>query len=75
MTSSCWTKPLEPLEHMGLGLAEAKALLLELRRQVVTRQIAAFLATRATCPSCGRERGIKAHKTIVFEHSSALWSS
>jgi hypothetical protein len=56
----------ERLEHIGLSLAEAKALLLELQRQVVTRQIAAFLATRAACQSCGRRRGIKDHKTIVF---------
>jgi hypothetical protein len=32
----------------------------------VTRQIAAFVATRAACQSCGRLRGIKDHKTIVF---------
>jgi hypothetical protein len=39
------------LAHIGLSLAEAKTLLLELQRQVLTRQIAAFLATRAggTC--------------------------
>ena len=56
----------ERLEHLGLSLGEAKTLLLELQRQVVTRQIAAFLATRAACPSCGRTRGIKARKTVVF---------
>src|SRR5215831_9440054 len=56
----------EQLEHIGLSLDEAKALLLELQRQVVTRQIAAFLATRATCSICSRPRGIKDHKTIVF---------
>ena len=41
----------ERLEHVGLSLAEAKTLLLELQRQVVTRQIAAFLAARAGCTS------------------------
>jgi len=56
----------ERLEHLGLSLGEAKTLLLELQRQVVTRQIAAFLATRAACPSCGRPRGIKDPKTVVF---------
>ena len=56
----------ERLEHLGLSLGEAKTLLLELQRQVVTRQIAAFLATRAACPSCGRPRGIKDRKTVVF---------
>jgi hypothetical protein len=33
----------EQLEHIGLSLAEAKTLLLELQRQVVTRQITTFL--------------------------------
>ena len=56
----------ERLEHVGLSLGEAKTLLVELQRQVVTRQIAAFLTTRAACPSCGRTRGIKDHKTVVF---------
>jgi hypothetical protein len=56
----------ERLEHIGLSLAEAKTLLLELQRQVVSRQIAAFLTSRAACPSCGRIRGIKDHKTVVF---------
>jgi hypothetical protein len=59
-------KRCERLEHIGLSLAEAKTLLLELQRQVVSRQIAAFLTTRAACPSCGRPRGIKDHKTVVF---------
>jgi hypothetical protein len=56
----------ERLEHVGLSLTEAKTLLVELQRRVVTRQIAVFLTTRATCSSCGRPRGIKDHKTIVF---------
>ena len=60
------TKEYERLEHLGLTLAEAKALLLELQRQVLSRQVAAFLASRTPCPSCGRSRGIKDHKTIVF---------
>jgi hypothetical protein len=55
----------ERLEHLGLTLAEAKALLLELQHQVLTRQIAAFLASRTPCPSCGRSRGIKDRKTIA----------
>jgi hypothetical protein len=56
----------ERLEHLGLSLAEAKTILLELQRQVLTRQIAAFLATRVVCPSCDRPRGIKDRKNIVF---------
>jgi hypothetical protein len=53
-------------EHLGLTLAEAKALLLELQRHVLSRQIAAFLASRTPCPTCSRSRGVKDHKTIVF---------
>src|SRR5918911_313113 len=56
----------ERLEQLGLTLAEARALLLELQCQVLTRQIAAFLASRTACPSCGRRRGVKDHKTILF---------
>src|SRR5919202_2382401 len=56
----------ERLEQVGLTLAEAKALLLELQRQVLRRQMAAFLAPRTACPSCGRRRGSKDHKTILF---------
>src|ERR687884_1763256 len=53
-------------EQLGLTLAEAKALLLELQRQVLSRQVAAFLASRTPCPNCGRARGLKDHKTILF---------
>src|SRR4051812_40536184 len=56
----------ERLEHLGLSLAEAKALLVELQRQVLTRQVAAFLAAHVPCPSCSRPRGIKDRKCIVF---------
>jgi hypothetical protein len=59
-------KDYDRLEQVGLTLAEAKALLLEVQRQIVTRQIAAFLASRTPCPSCGRPRGLKDHKTILF---------
>ncbi len=45
-------------EQLGLTLAEAKALLLELQRQVLSRQIAAFLASRTPCPA-------RAHRTRV----------
>jgi hypothetical protein len=57
------------LEHIGLSLDEAKTLLLELQRQVVTRQIAAFLATRVACERCGRLRGLKDRKTVVFSNA------
>lgn len=56
----------ERLEHLGLSLAEVKALLLEVQRQILGRQLAAFLVSRTPCPTCGRNRGIKDHKTILF---------
>ena len=55
----------ERLEQVGLTLAQAKALRVEVPRQVRTRPIAAFLAARRPCPSCGRSRGPKDHQTIV----------
>jgi hypothetical protein len=59
-------KDYQRLEHLGLTVAEAKTLLLELQRQVLSRQIAAFVAGRVACPTCGRARGLKDHKAIVF---------
>jgi hypothetical protein len=59
-------KDYERLAQLGLTLAEAKALLLDLLRQVLTRQIAAFLAPRISCPTCRRSRGIKDRKAILF---------
>jgi hypothetical protein len=68
-------KHYERPEHIGLSLVEAKTLLLDLQRRIVTQQIAAFLATRAACPSCDRPRGLKDHKTVSSERSSAIWTS
>ena len=33
---------------------------------MLERQIAAFLSGRVACPSCGRARGIKDHKSLTF---------
>jgi hypothetical protein len=59
-------KEYERLEQVGLMLAEAKALLLKIQHRIVTRQVAAFLAARRCCPSCGQSRGLKDHKAILF---------
>jgi hypothetical protein len=56
----------ERIEQLGLTLSEAKEILRELQRQVLERQIAAFLGSRVACPSCGRARGIKDHKSLTF---------
>jgi hypothetical protein len=66
----------ERLEHLGLTLAEAKTLLLERQRQILTRQIGAFLASRVPCPVCGRARGSAAVRaSIMGRHPAARWSS
>jgi hypothetical protein len=59
-------KEYERPEQLGLTLNEAKALLLAVQRQILDTQIAAFLASRTSCQTCGRTRGIKDRKTIVF---------
>jgi hypothetical protein len=56
----------ECIEQLGLTLSEAKEILRELQRQVLERQIAAFVGSRVACPSCGRARGIKDHKSLTF---------
>ena len=56
----------ERIEQLGLSLAEAKLLLRELQQQVLERQVAAFLSSRAACPACGRAWGIKDHKPLRF---------
>ena len=56
----------EPIAQLGLSLAEAKLLLRELQRQVLERQVAAFLGSRAACPACGRARGIKDYTSLRF---------
>src|SRR5438067_13826276 len=58
------TKQHERLEQLGLTLGEGKQLLREVQRRIVQQQATAFLAAQAACPTCGRERSIKAHKTI-----------
>src|SRR5205807_550917 len=54
----------ERLEQLGLTLAEGKQLLREVQRRVVQQQATAFLATQTACPTCGRERSLKDHKTL-----------
>ena len=56
----------ERIEQLGLTLSEAKEILRELQRQVLERQIAVFLSGRVACPSCGRARGSKDHKSLTF---------
>jgi hypothetical protein len=59
-------KPHERIEHLGLTLAEAKAILKMLQQQLVERQATAFVAAQAQCDSCGKALGIKEYHTRTF---------
>jgi hypothetical protein len=59
-------KPHERIEHLGLTLAEAKAILKTLQQQLVERQATAFVAAQAQCDHCGKALGIKAYYTRTF---------
>ena len=59
-------KPHERIEHLGLTLAEAKAILKTLQQQLVERQATAFVAAEAQCDHCGKALGIKGYHTRTF---------
>jgi len=76
----CLERETEGLEAVGITLAEAKALLATLQRQVVEGQVAAYLAARQRCPHCGQEFRHKDRHPGVFrtlfgnlEFSSPRW--
>ncbi len=56
----------EGFEEVGITLAEAKALLATLQKQVVKQQIAAYLAGRKKCPQCGKAFRHKDQHPLVF---------
>ena len=56
----------EGFEEVGITLAEAKALLVTLQKQVVKQQIAAYLAGRKKCPQCGKAFRHKDQHPLVF---------
>jgi hypothetical protein len=56
----------ERIEHLGLTLAEAKAILKLLQQQLAEQQATAFVATHAQCDSCGKALRIKEHHTRAF---------
>jgi hypothetical protein len=63
----------ERLEHVGLSLGEAKALLLELQRQVVIRQLAPRLApASAAPPESSRTRLVSRIGTATPMSSAAI---
>ena len=53
-------------EDIGLTLDEAKALLGELQRVVVEKQIEHYVAERRHCSHCGRGRRLKGYRRVQF---------
>jgi hypothetical protein len=59
-------KPHQRIEHLGLTLAEAKAVLKRLQQHLVEQQATAFVAAHAQCDHCGTSLGIKEYHTRTF---------
>ena len=77
---TCLDRETEGLEEVGITLAETKALLATLQRQVVEQQLAAYLAVRQRCPHCTQAFRHKDQHPVVFrtlfgnlELSSPRW--
>lgn len=63
---ACLERETEGLETIGITLAEAKALLVTLQKQVVEQQMADYLAARNQCPHCARAFRHKDQHRVVF---------
>jgi hypothetical protein len=59
-------KQAERIEHLGLTLAEAKQLLTQLQQRLLAQQVAAFLATRSRCDTCGTPLRTKGQHSRTF---------
>lgn len=54
------------LEHIGLKLSEAKALLESLQSVVVFAQTEEALKQQRCCPECGSDRALKDYSNLIF---------
>jgi hypothetical protein len=63
---ACLERETESIEAMGITLAEAKALLSSLQKQVVEQQLEAYLAVRHRCPHCAQAFRHKGQHPVVF---------
>src|SRR5438132_6386055 len=56
----------QPIEHVGLRLAEAKQHLSTLQRHLLQQQVTTFLDTCSDCPDCGTPLHLKARSRRSF---------
>src|SRR3712207_2292923 len=59
-------KACEPVDQLGLTLAEAKDLLQATQRALLEQQTTAFLHAHAACPICGKLLGSKGQHTLTY---------
>lgn len=59
-------KPTERPEDLGLSIAEAKALLVAIQRQIVEAQVASWAERHRGCETCGARRRSKGSYPIMF---------
>lgn len=54
------------IETLGLGLADAKALLTRLQAQIVTRQVQLMSTSKRRCDGCGLYRALKDYHDVHY---------
>ncbi|RYF54458.1 MAG: hypothetical protein EOO27_23670, partial [Comamonadaceae bacterium] len=54
------------IETLGLGLADAKALLARMQAQIVTRQVELMSTSQRRCDGCGLNRAIKDYRDVHY---------
>lgn len=54
------------IETLGLGLADAKALLARMQSQIVTRQVELISTSQRRCDGCGLNRAIKDYHDVHY---------
>lgn len=59
-------KDSQPIEQLGLTLAESKEILKQLQANIVSEQVTLYLETRRACPDCGTSLRTKGSKAITF---------
>ncbi|HYP66745.1 MAG TPA: ISKra4 family transposase [Thiobacillaceae bacterium] len=63
---ACLDRDAKGIEDIGLTLAEAKTLLLEMQQAVVRQQLADYLKQRQNCPECGKACLSTGAHSVVF---------